>query len=270
MTVPIYLKNFVDTGQVITTNEGITIPLWELSVPDDEECLKEWASLFRQNYCIDAEIDDLRSGLGISRKDYLLSLVFPDETIKPGPSIRAGDFAELMISDYVEHILGYWVPRDKFAEKESRNESAKGVDILGFKLCPKGNANADELITFEVKAQLSGARYSGRLQTAIDDSDKDYVRSAISLNAAKRRFVRAKDQAKVDFIARFQNIADRPYIFKSGAAAMLSGASFNEAMLKASSVNAHTNKGNLSLIVIKGNDLMTLAHSIYTRAANDA
>ena len=123
MSSPIYLKFLTDTGQIVNTDEGRAIPVWELSVPShDDACLKDWAFQFRQNYCLDADIDALRDGTGLSRAQYLLNFAFPDEKSAPGPSIRSGDFAELLISDYVEHVLGYWVPRGKYAEKESRDE----------------------------------------------------------------------------------------------------------------------------------------------------
>ena len=57
------------------------------------------------------------------------------------------------MSDYVEYVLGYWVPRGKYAEKSSRDESVKGVDILGFCLAtPPTPIHADTLLAFEVKA----------------------------------------------------------------------------------------------------------------------
>ena len=43
------------------------------------------------------------------------------------------------------------------------------MDILGFRqTTPPSSAPTDTLLAFEVKAQLSGGKYSGRLQTAID------------------------------------------------------------------------------------------------------
>ncbi|NVD97937.1 Hachiman antiphage defense system protein HamA [Massilia sp. BJB1822] len=272
MSSPAYLKLLTNTGKVLLTDDGQSIPIWELAVPPcDDACLKDWARRFRQNYCLDSDIDALRDGTGLTRSQYLLDFAFPDGKVAPGPSIRAGDFAELLISDYVEHILGYWVPRGKYSEKESRNESAKGVDILGFKVVSLGKAHpSDELLTFEVKAQLSETTYNAKLQEAIDHSDKDYLRAAISLNATKRRFIKGDDDEKISLIARFQNKDDRPFIYKSGAAAMLSAAAFDETKLKSSTVSNHVNKENLQLVVVKGSGLMALAHAIYERAANEA
>ena len=202
----------------LTTSDGRRIDVWELSVPSTADYLSAWASLFRQHYCPDAEIDGLRAGTGLSRAEYLTQLIFPDRRAAPGPSIRAGDFAELLVADYVEHILRYWVPRDKYAEKASRDESVKGVDILGFSpSTTQPPAPTDTLLAFEVKAQFSGEKYAGRLQTAIDDSSKDYLRRAITLNATKRRLLRVGQHDRALVVERFQNLSDRPYVYRSGA-----------------------------------------------------
>ncbi|ERE07184.1 hypothetical protein O166_06355, partial [Pseudogulbenkiania ferrooxidans EGD-HP2] len=93
----------------LTSSDGYPIEIWELNVPLTGEFLSTWASRFRQHYCPDVEIDMLREGTGLSRADYLTQLVFPDKSVAPGPGVRAGDFAELLVSDYVEYVLGYWV-----------------------------------------------------------------------------------------------------------------------------------------------------------------
>ena len=270
--MPSHLGSLTKCAKPLATSDGRTIDVWELIVPASAGYLSAWASNFREHYCSDAEIDTLRAGTGLSRTKYLTELVFPDKTVAPGPGIRAGDFAELLVADYVEHLLGYWVPRGKYAEKSNRNESVKGVDILGFRLtAPSAPANTDTLLAFEVKAQLSGGKYSGRLQTAIDDSSKDYLRRAMTLNATKRRLIQAGEHARALVVQRFQNLADHPYVYRSGAAAVLSDEAYNEASLqKATKVSGHQNVGNLELIVIRGKDLMKLVHALYERAAHEA
>lgn len=208
----------------------------------------------------------------MTRSEYLAQLVFPDKTAAPGPSIRAGDFAELLISDYVQYMLGYWVPRDKYAAKATRDESIKGVDVLGFRLTNSSAwAPTDTLLAFEVKAQFSGDRYNGRLQTAIDDSSKDYIRRAMTLNATKRRLYQAGEDDNALLVQRFQNLADHPYIYRSGAAAVLSDAIYDETLLQSTTKIAnHQNAANLELIVIRGKDLMKLVNVLYERAAHEA
>lgn len=267
---PTYLHHMKQV-ESLTLAAGEKCEVWELDVPEDAPCLSEWARRFRETYCPDSDLDILREGTGKSRAEYLLELVFPDKSVAPGPAVRAGDFAELLVSDFVEFLLGYWVPRDKYAEKGSRDESVKGVDIVGFK-CPNAEqpSSADEMLTFEVKAQLSGGKYSGRLQVAVNDSGKDYLRAAETLAAMKRRMHLAGKHDSMLVVQRFQNATDRPYRFLSGAATILSDAAFDTEGIKTTSVAEHNNKGSLKLIAIKGKDLMTLAHALYQRAADEA
>ena len=270
--MPAHLSCLSKRSKHLTTSEGRRIDVWELSVPSTASFLSAWASNFRQHYCPDVEIDGLRAGTGLSRAEYLTQLIFSDKIAAPDPSIRAGDFAELLVADYVEHVLRYWVPRDKYAEKESRNESVKGVDILGFSLStPQPPAPTDTLLAFEVKAQFSGNTYAGRLQTAIDDSSKDYLRRAITLNATKRRLLRVGQHDRALVVERFQNMSDRPYVYRSGAAAVLSDAAYDEALLQnETTVTGHKNAENIELIVIRGRELMKLVHTLYEQASNEA
>lgn len=268
---PVYLNYLKKVDVSLTSADGRKIDVWELSVPDLDSSLGEWARKFRQHYCLDEEIDELREGTGLSRTEYLVQLIFPDEKSPPGPGVRSGDFAELLISDYIEHHLGFWVPRGKYAEKANRNESVKGVDILGFKVIEAGKESpTDTLLAFEVKAQLSEGKYADRLQTAVDDSSKDYLRSAYTLNATKRRLRSSGFLEDALVVQRFQSIADRPYIFSSGAAAVLSGETYDEAALQATNTASHNNVAFLELMVVRGNHLMTLVHALYDKAANEA
>lgn len=270
MTLPEYLHH-LKQNESLTLSGGGTCDVWELDVTNDPACLSDWASRFRQAYCPDSDVDILRAGTGKSRAEYLLELVFPDKSAAPGPGVRSGDFAELLVSDYVEFILGYWVPRGKYAEKGSRNESVKGVDIVGFKCPDAGQPRPnDEMLTFEAKAQLSDGKYQGRLQDAVDDSGKDYFRAGETLAAMKRRMHVSGDRASMQVVERFQNVADRPYRFLSGGAAILSDSVFDSGGIKATTVTGHNNAGNLRLIAVKGKDLMMLAHALYQRAADEA
>lgn len=267
---PTYLRHLKPVDELpLATGERCQV--WELEVPKDDACLSEWASRFRQCYCPDSQLDLLREGTGKTRAEYLLELVFPDQSKAPGPGVRSGDFAELLVADFVEFLLGYWVPRDKYAEKGSRNESVKGVDIVGFKWRNEDQHHpADEMLTFEVKAQLRGEKYDERLQVAVDDSAKDYLRAGETLAAMKRGFLIKGDQSAIKVVQRFQNAADRPYLLLSGAAAVLSDDAFDSAGLSTTSTAKHNNARGLRLVVVKGEGLMDLAHALYQRAADEA
>ncbi len=267
---PTYLRHLKPVDD-LTLATGERCEVWELEVPQDHACLSEWATRFRQCYCPDSQLDLLREGTDKTRAQYLLELVFPDQTKAPGPGVRSGDFAELLIADFVEFLLGYWVPRDKYAEKGSRNESVKGVDIVGFKWRHEDQHHPDdEMLTFEVKAQLRGGKYDERLQVAVDDSAKDYLRAAETLAAMKRRFLNKEDRGAMKVVQRFQNAADRPYLLLSGAAAVLSDDAFDAAGLSTTSIAKHNNARGLQLVVVRGKGLMDLAHALYQKAADEA
>jgi hypothetical protein len=154
---------------------------------------------------------------------------------------------------------------------KSRNESVKGVDIVGFKMNGPSQSPNDSLLAFEVKAQLTGNACHGRLQDAIDDSAKDfYLRRAMTLNAVKRRLMRDGDKSGVQIVQRFQNLTDHPYTYRSGAAALLSDGAYDPSSLKNCLTAQHGNQPNLDLLVIRGSDLMSLAHTLYKVAADEA
>lgn len=82
--------------------------VWAFHHEKDEAVLSAWAKHSRNHYCLDTDIDFLRGKQ--SRKDYLNALKFPCSSTKLGPGIRAGDFGEILVADYLQWRLGFWVP----------------------------------------------------------------------------------------------------------------------------------------------------------------
>lgn len=243
----------------------------ELRHANDDAILSAWAKHFRNQYCLDDQIDALCNGTSLSRADYLRTIKFPDQSAAPGPSIRAGDFGEVLVADYLEFALEYWLPRTRYDNKTVRNESTKGTDIIGFKIVAPGRDDPkDALALFEAKAQLSGDRPSARLQAAVDGSAKDEIRKAESLNAIKQRFLDRGRSADVQVVERFQNPEDRPYSEEYGAVALLSSSVFDKKDVAATTAAAHPHVSKLTLIVIHGPDMMPLVHELYRRAADEA
>jgi len=266
----------VKTGQKVKTADGKAVDIYELQVDTaDAVTLKAWAKHFREHYCLDSQIDDLRDGTKKTRAQYLNDLVFPDKLPGLGPATRSGDFAEILIADLLEYQLGYWTPRTRYADKLTRNESPKGTDVLGFKFTnPSGYAKPskkDELITFESKAQLSGRKYQGKLQEAVEHSTKDVYRMAESLNAMKRRLLSTGDAIGVERIKRFQDGMETPYSRVSGAAAILCSSVFDaKEIARKTDCSKHENLGNLMLVVVHSKALMGFVHALYERAASEA
>lgn len=271
-----HLKWLEDTGETITTVCGKEAPVYTFN-PDmaDEVAMSAWAKHFRNHYCDDNEIDELREGTGLSRTEYLLKSKLPVKKVtapheRTGPATRSGDFTEILVSDFLEFTLNYWVPRTRYEFKVNPNLSENGSDVIGFKFSSSGKSKNDELMIYEVKGSLTGKKPSNRLQIAVDDSNKDRFRVAESLNAIKQRLKLKglkKDSIKVQ---RFQNISDHPYKEMYGAASVLTNTMYSEVELSKTDSKKHVNSSSLSLLVIKGNDLMNIVHALYQRAAHEA
>ena len=259
-----------DTGEVIAISTGEKVPVYEFAYDvTNEEVMSHWARHFRNHYCSDVEIEILKPK-GMSKSEYLLNLKFPDNSPGLGPSTRSGDFAEILVADYLAFLHEYYVPRTRYDRKTIGNESSKGSDVLGFKQKSKKSSSKDELIIYEVKARLSENNARNTLQIAIDDSSKDEARLAESLNGAKQRLYDQRDFSGVRIISRFQQNVDHPYKTKFGSAAVLTNTSYCVETLAEASTQEHLSRAQLEMIVIRGSVLMDLVHSLYERAANEA
>jgi hypothetical protein len=268
--VPGHLAWLSDTGERQTTRCGREIEIWALNPREDDAILSRWARHFRQHYVPDNDLPVMVDGTGLSPADYLRTLVFPDAKETPGPSLRSGDFGEILVADYIEFLQGYWCPRElRYQDRWNRNDSTKGCDIIGFKFATEQAAHRDELFIFESKSGMTQTK-AHRLQDAIDDSAKDKVREGMTLNALKRRLLVKGELEQADRVKRFQNQAARPFRRVNGAAAILDQAVFADTDLAAADASAHPNGGNLRLIVIRGPLLMSLVHALYERAADEA
>lgn len=276
-----HTKWLIDTGERLKTVDGKEIEIWEFRHENDEAVLSAWAKHFRNHYCLDTEIDFLRGQS--SRSDYLTNIKFPSDSSKLGPGIRAGDFGEILVADYLQWLLGYWVPRVRWSSKVVRDESPKGSDVIGFKF-HENNGNAspkDVLFVFESKTKFSASKIN-RLQDAINDSAKDHIRIDESLNFIKQKLFEKRKIEQAKKIERFQSPVDMPYKENYGAAAIISNEYFDANELKTAdcrkiskSVKAkeffpHPNSDILVLLVIRGPGMMDLVHELYRRAADEA
>ena len=249
-----HTKWLVDTGERLKTADGKDVVVWELQHQDDDDVLSAWAKHFRNHYCFDSEIDYWRKGYKFSPSEYLNSIKFPDPSAAPGPSIRAGDFGEVLVADFLEYLNGYWVPRTRYGDKTIRNESTKGSDIIGFHIVKDGKASSkDRLAIFEAKAQFSGKKAKARLQDAVDGSAKDITRKAESLNAIKQRLHSRNELDDAEKIERFQNEVDHPYIKEVyRAVALFENSLFDGDLTSVRPMLLHPHSGDLTLLSSKG------------------
>jgi hypothetical protein len=276
-----HIKWLANTGERLKTTDGKEVEVWEFRHEKDEAVLSAWAKHFRNHYCLDTEIDFLRGKR--TRSDYLTNVKFPSRTTKLGLGIRAGDFGEILVSDYLQWLLGFWVPRVRWSSKVVRDESPKGSDVIGFRFHNKdGEASAkDVLFVFESKTKFSRSGIN-RLQDAIKDSAKDHIRIDESLNFIKQRLFEKRDIEQAQIIERFQSPVDLPYKETYGAAVIISDDCFDADELasadcskipksaKSKEFFPHPNGDSLVLLAIKGPGMMELVHELYRRAADEA
>ena len=271
----------VNTGEQVKTVDGKNIDVWSFNHEEDDVILSKWAKHFWNHYCSETDIDFLRGKM--SRSEYLTNLKFPNKKSKLGPGIRAGDFGEILVSDYLQWLLGYWVPRVRWSSKVVKDESPKGSDVIGFRFNNESNkaSNKDVLFVFESKTKFSSSK-ENRLQKAINDSAKDHIRIDESLNFIKQKLFEKREFEQAKKIERFQSPVDMPYKETYGAAAIISNECFDIDELtnsdcskipKAPNSNEyfpHPYCENLVLLVIKGPSMMLLVHELYRRAADEA
>lgn len=276
-----HVKWLVDTGERLKTVDGKEVEVWECRHKKDETVLSAWAKHFRNHYCLDTEIDILRGRR--PRPDYLTTMLFPSRKSGLGPAIRAGDFGEILVADYLEWLLGFWVPRVRWSSKVVRDESPKGSDVIGFRFHNDNREASDKdvLFVFECKTKFSASSVN-RLQDAVNDSAKDHIRIGESLNFIKRKLIDMRQIQQAKLIDRFQSPVDMPYTEHYGAAAIISEEFYDPNELSAAdcmnvpkSVKSkvklpHPNRDRLVLLVIKGADMMELVHHLYEKAADEA
>ncbi len=256
-------------GQFKTAG-GATVDVWDFEHLPDDATLSAWAAHFRNHYCLDADLPALVAGTGRTHAEFLTDVKFPSKTATPGPSVRSGDFAEILVADFVEFVMGYWCPRLRYLDRWNPNDSTKGTDVIAFWFEEgAGPTPEDRLYLVESKGALTGGPVN-RLQDAINDSIKDKVREATSLSAMKQRLIASGRQNDAMRVQRFQNEADLPFVRRNAAAAVLDNGAYDETLLASADVSQHPNAKNLELLVIKGEALMPLAHALYERAANEA
>lgn len=273
---PLLHAEWLEKLESIQTGEGREVHLYRLT-PDalDHETMSAWAKHFRQHYCLDRELPRRRRGTPAKTNGaYLRDFKFPDEHSGFGPGIRAGDFAEILVSDLLESALNYFVPRTRYADKKVRDESSKGSDVVGLRIHsddPQVHSPRDELFSVESKARFTKSKLN-RLQDAVNDSPKDYFRIAESLNAMKNRLLDVQEEEQADYVERFQDPPARPFVQRYGAAAVLcSTASAYDAATIATTICAnHPYESQLDLLCIHGEDLMAFVHALYQRAADES
>lgn len=265
MYSPKYINWFIEESSV-TLEDGVPISCYCLDYKVDESVYCEWALHIRQHYESDDELKESLEATGMSTEEYLRTRIIPQKGEAFGPTSRSNDFTEILISDLLEFVHGYTVPRCKQRNRSGKNQSEHGTDILAYKFAKTNRTpdNKDELLAVEVKAGLSSNGYTP-ISDAVEDSHKyDKVRHSLTLNFYRKKLCNInKDQANE--IARFQKKSEHDYIITYIAAAIISRDKIvNDVILGIRGDALELRKDN-KVFLIHGKKLMELAHEIFER-----
>lgn len=266
MNLPKYINWFIEERGV-TLEDGEPITCYRLDYTLDETIYCEWALHIRQHYESNEELANSLAVTKMSAEEYLRKFVVPQKTDALGPTARSNDFTEIMISDLLEFIQGYSVPRCKQRNRSGKGMSEHGTDILAYKFAKQDKSpnTKDELLAVEVKAGLSTDKYDPISKAAIDSIKYDEVRHSLTLNYYRKKLRSIDNNQQADEIERFQKKSDHDYIINYIAAAIISREEIENQVISGINGKDLKLRSNNQIFLVHGKTLMDLAHSIFER-----
>ena len=251
----------------VTLEDGVPISCYRLDYAVNENIYSEWAKHLRKHYESDDELKESLETTGMPVESYLRAHVIPQKSDAFGPTARSNDFTEILISDLLEFIQGYTVPRCKQRNRSGKNQSEHGTDILAYRYieASKEPKATDELLAIEVKAGLSSAKYDPITDAVIDSHKYDAVRHSHTLNYYRKKLRSINNHIQADEISRFQKKSEHDFIITYVSAAIISREHIvNDVVVGIRGENLELRQNN-KIFLIHGKKLMELAHDIFER-----
>lgn len=110
MEKPQYIDWIVEeTGIVI--KDDIPLKCYKIDYKDDESILDDWALHIRRNYIEDTELKEDADDNAMTVEQYLHDYVIPQKGEEFGATVRSADITEILISDLLEFVHQYSIPR---------------------------------------------------------------------------------------------------------------------------------------------------------------
>lgn len=266
MNAPKYINWFVSENAV-TFEDSVPLSCYKLDYKTDETVFDEWALHIRRHYESDSELKDSLSATGMSIEQYLRTYIIPQKSDPLGATSRSNDFTEIMISDLLEFVQGYTVPRCKQDNRSGKSNSEHGTDILAYRYHNAGKTPnpKDELVAVEVKAGLSSDSYDP-IEEAVTHSQKyDTVRHAHTLNFYRKHFLQKQQVRQAEEIARFQQKSEHDFVLSYIAAAIISREDIPKNVISGIKGQDLMLQKDRQVFLVHGKTLMSLAHEIYER-----
>ena len=240
--------------------EGAPVHCFKLDWAIDEERLDSWALHVRRHYIRDDELGDYVEYYEQPMADYLQRSVVPDV-----PQMKSGDFSEIIISDLLQFIEGYEVPRYKQHARKDKNASEHGADVIAYRVKdPDVPSVEDELLTVEVKSQCSTTNLEKGIREAAADSLRDNSRRAINLDYYSRCSRKDGDTRTAKELKRFLVAGEHPFVSKYGAAVVV-GVKNVKRKLDGLGADDLGIQAGRSVFIVHGSRLMDLVNEVYSR-----
>lgn len=179
---------------------GIPTDCYFLDWDIDEAELEAWALHVRRHYIRDDELLEDSSLYRMNVEEYLSNFCIPMryERDRRGSSVRAGDFAEIIISDLLQFVEGLSVPRYKQVDRLNPNASDQGSDVVAYKIKdPNDPVKDDLLLIVEVKAKLTDpVRLEKVIENAAAHSKKRCTRRRFQGAVFSKSFRETKQEGR--------------------------------------------------------------------------
>lgn len=239
-----------------------------------DSILNSWASGLRNNYIEEHLLEQAISGTGLTKKEYLEEMIFPNPRVPQGAATMSGEFGELLVYDYINYVLEYYVPRIRYFNKVNPNTPIHGSDVIGYKMeSYNKRSKNDKLLVAEVKTRSSISGNKTKACTnivtdAITDSNKDRVRVGESLNAEKLKLLNRGRLTEANIVERFQNKTDNPYTLDFFAVAVMDSDLYSDQVVLDVVNSQHKNVKSTSILIIHSKELLLFLRDLYRRACS--
>jgi len=265
MNPPRYIT-WIAEEEGVVLEDNTPLKCYTLDYVLDDAVFDEWALHLRKHYIPDDELAASLTIHGLSAEQYLREFVIPQKTDDFGPASRSNDMTEILISDLLEFIYGYKVPRCKQQNRSGKTQSEHGTDIIAYRFhkgvhTPSKN---DELIATEVKAQLT-SNDANSIIDAATDSKKDEHRFAHTLDYYRKKLKHIGNVSESNEVARFQQKTENDYKVTFIGAAISSQQDITGKIIMGITGEQLCLKSNQKIFYVHGKKLMDLTHEIYER-----
>jgi len=262
---PQYIK-WIAKEQGVTFEDGVPLNCYALDYTLDDNVLDDWALHIRRHYIDDDELAESIEIHKLSVEDYLRKYIIPQKNDEFGSTSRSNDITEILVSDLLEFILHFTVPRCKQNNRSGKSLSEHGTDVIAYKFYSddKTPNKRDILCAAEVKATLT-SNEPDAIKSAVKDSFKDEQRFSHTLDHMRKKLKYLGNIDQALEVARFQQKSDMEYITRYIAAGVSSQPVIDKKVIIGIKGSDLVLKDNQRVFYIHGQKLMDLTHDVFER-----